>query len=97
MEMDGVTKTKEDFGIEIKALELMSDATKQEPTLVGLCESEEWDFVFTCFIADMDDFSTFNEVYASYFTGKPARSCVAVKTFPKNVLCEIEAVAYLDK
>lgn len=51
----------------------------------------------TCFIADMDDFSTFNEVYASYFTGKPARSCVAVKTLPKNVLCEIEAVAYLDK
>lgn len=48
----------------------------------------------TCFIADMADFPAFNEVYAGYFTGKPARSCVAVKTLPKNVLCEIEAVAY---
>ena len=47
----------------------------------------------TCFLADMADFAAFNEVYAQYFTGKPARSCVAVKTLPKNVLCEIEAVA----
>lgn len=49
----------------------------------------------TCFIADMGDFATFNEVYARYFTGKPARSCCAVKTLPKNVLCEIEAIAEL--
>ena len=47
----------------------------------------------TCFLADMGDFAVFNEVYAKYFTGKPARSCVAVKTLPKNVLCEIEAIA----
>lgn len=47
----------------------------------------------TCFLADMQDFAAFNEVYACYFTGKPARSCVAVKTLPKNVLCEIEAIA----
>ena len=47
----------------------------------------------TCFIADMADFAAFNEVYAKYFTGKPARSCCAVKTLPKNVLCEIEAIA----
>ena len=47
----------------------------------------------TCFIADMADFAAFNEVYAQYFTGKPARSCCAVKTLPKNVLCEIEAIA----
>ena len=47
----------------------------------------------TCFLADMNDFAAFNEVYAKYFTGKPARSCVAVKTLPKNVLCEIEAIA----
>ena len=46
-----------------------------------------------CFLADMGDFAAFNEVYAKYFTGKPARSCVAVKTLPKNVLCEIEAIA----
>lgn len=47
----------------------------------------------TCFLADMGDFSAFNEVYAQFFTGKPARSCVAVKQLPKNVLCEIEAIA----
>ena len=47
----------------------------------------------TCFLADMGDFAAFNEVYANFFTGKPARSCVAVKTLPKNVLCEIEAIA----
>ncbi len=47
----------------------------------------------TCFLADMGDFAAFNTVYARYFIGKPARSCVAVKTLPKNVLCEIEAVA----
>lgn len=47
----------------------------------------------TCFLADMADFAAFNQVYSQYFTGKPARSCVAVKTLPKNVLCEIEAIA----
>lgn len=47
----------------------------------------------TCFLADMDDFSAFNEIYAKYFAMRPARSCVAVKTLPKNVLCEIEAIA----
>ena len=47
----------------------------------------------TCFLADMGDFAAFNEVYANYFTGKPARSCVAVKALPKGVLCEIEAIA----
>lgn len=49
----------------------------------------------TCFLADMGDFAAFNEVYAKYFTGKPARSCVAVKTLPKNVLCEVEVIADL--
>lgn len=47
----------------------------------------------TCFLADMGGFTAFNEVYARYFTSKPARSCVAVKTLPKNALCEIEDVA----
>ena len=50
-------------------------------------------FKTTCFLADMGDFGAFNEVYARYFTSKPARSCVAVKTLPKGVLCEIEAIA----
>lgn len=49
-----------------------------------------------CFLADMNDFAAFNEVYAKYFTNTPpARSCVAVKTLPKNVLCEVEVIAYL--
>ena len=47
----------------------------------------------TCFLADLGDFAAFNQVYAAYFTGAPARSCVAVKTLPRGVLCEIEAVA----
>lgn len=47
----------------------------------------------TCFLADMADFAAFNAVYEAYFCSKPARSCVAVKSLPKNVLCEIEAIA----
>ncbi len=49
----------------------------------------------TCFLAEMSDFVAFNQVYGEYFTEKPARSCVAVKTLPKNVLCEIEMIAEL--
>lgn len=49
----------------------------------------------TCFLSDMADFAAFNEVYAKYFVGKPARSCVAVKQLPKNVLCEVEVIAEL--
>ena len=52
-------------------------------------------FKTTCFLQNMADFAAFNEVYAKHFTGKPARSCCAVKTLPKNVLCEIEAIAEL--
>lgn len=47
----------------------------------------------TCFLADIVDFAAFNEVYAKFFTSKPARSCVAVKDLPKGVLCEVEAIA----
>lgn len=47
----------------------------------------------TCFLADMGDFAAFNEIYAKYFTGKPARSCVAVRALPRGVLCEVEAIA----
>ena len=53
-------------------------------------------FKTTCFLADMGDFVAFNEVYARYFISKPARSCVAVRTLPKGVLCEIEAIAVVD-
>ena len=51
----------------------------------------------TCFLSDMADFASFNEVYAKYFTEKPARSCVAVKTLPKGVLVEVEVIAVLNK
>ena len=51
----------------------------------------------TCFLSDMGDFAAFNEVYGKYFTEKPARSCVAVKTLPKNVLCEVEVIAAVEK
>jgi len=50
----------------------------------------------TCFLADMNDFAAFNKVYEEYFTEKPARSCVAVKTLPKNVLCEVEVIAVVE-
>ena len=49
----------------------------------------------TCFLADMSDFAAFNAIYAKYFVSKPARSCVAVKTLPKNVLAEVELIAEL--
>ena len=50
----------------------------------------------TCFLSDMGDFAAFNEVYGKYFTGKPARSCVAVKTLPKNVLVEVEVIGEVE-
>lgn len=50
----------------------------------------------TCFLSDMGDFGAFNEVYGKYFTGKPARSCVAVKTLPKDVLVEVEVIAEVE-
>ena len=50
----------------------------------------------TCFLADMKDFAAFNAVYERYFVSKPARSCVAVRELPKQLLCEIEAIAVAD-
>ncbi len=50
----------------------------------------------TCFLKSMDDFAAFNEVYAKYFTGKPARSCVAAQQLPKDVLCEVEITAVMN-
>jgi reactive intermediate/imine deaminase len=51
----------------------------------------------TCFLSDMNDFGAFNEVYEKYFTGKPARSCVAAAALPKNVKCEVEVIAYIGR
>lgn len=50
----------------------------------------------TCFLADMNDFQAFNQVYGKYFVSKPARSCVAVKTLPQNVRCEVEVIAIVE-
>ena len=50
-----------------------------------------------CFLDDMNDFAAFNEIYGKYFTEKPARSCVAVETLPKGVLCEVEVIAEINK
>lgn len=65
--------------------------------LSALLEAAGTDFTHvvktTCFLSDMGDFAAFNEIYAKYFTGKPARSCVAVKTLPKNLLVEVELIA----
>lgn len=69
--------------------------------LAALLEAAGTDFDHvvktTCFLSDMGNFAAFNEVYAKYFTSKPARSCVAVKTLPKNALCEIEVIAAAEE
>lgn len=61
--------------------------------LKASCASFETAVKTTCFLADMGDFAKFNEIYGKYFTSKPARSCVAVKQLPKNVLAEVEVIA----
>ena len=63
--------------------------------LVEVGTSQENVIKTTCFLKDMGDFGAFNEVYGAFFTEKPARSCVAVKTLPKDVLCEVEVIAVL--
>lgn len=78
--------------------ETIKEQTKQVMENLGaLLEAAECTYKdvvkTTCFLANMDDFGAFNEVYGEYFTEKPARSCVAVKTLPKNVLCEVEVIA----
>lgn len=77
--------------------DIRAQATQVCKNLLAVLEaagtSEENVVKTVCFLADMNDFAAFNEVYASYFTKAPARSCVAVKTLPKNVLCEVEAIA----
>lgn len=83
---------------EIKGSDIMEQA-RQVMRNVGAILSEAGytykDVVkTTCFLSNMEDFTAFNGVYEKYFTEKPARSCVAVKALPKNVLCEVEVIAY---
>ncbi|MBQ8229784.1 MAG: RidA family protein [Clostridia bacterium] len=82
----------EAIGIEAQAEQVMKNLGE---VLKAAGSSFEKAVKTTCFLADMSDFAAFNGVYAKYFTTKPARSCVAVKTLPKNVLVEVEVIATL--
>ena len=82
---------------EVVGTSIAEQAEQVMKNLGAVLEANGLDFTAavktTCFLADMADFAAFNEVYARYFTGKPARSCVAVKALPKGVLCEVEVIA----
>ena len=84
---------------EIDGKDIVEQAERVMKNIGALLEAAGTDYTrvakTSCFLADMGDFAAFNEVYARYFTEKPARSCVAVKTLPKNVLCEVEVIAEL--
>ena len=84
---------------EIEGNDIVAQATQVMKNIGAILEAAGCDYTkvvkTTCFLADMADFAAFNQVYAEYFTQKPARSCMAVKTLPKNVLCEVEVIAYL--
>lgn len=84
---------------EVEAADIEGQAEQVMKNLDAVLEEAGADFSkvakTTCFLADMADFAAFNGIYEKYFTEKPARSCVAVKQLPKNVLCEVEVVAYL--
>lgn len=84
---------------EVEAMDIEGQAEQVMKNLGAVLEEAGADFSkvakTTCFLADMADFAAFNGIYEKYFTEKPARSCVAVKQLPKNVLCEVEVVAYL--
>lgn len=85
---------------EIEGTDIVAQTTQVMKNIGALLEAAGVDYTkvvkTTCFLADMSDFATFNEIYAQYFTEKPARSCVAVKTLPKNVLCEVEVIAVVE-
>lgn len=83
----------------VEAATIDEQTTQVCENLKAVCEaagtSIEKAVKTVCFLADMNDFAVFNEIYGKYFTSKPARSCVAVKSLPKNVLCEVELIAEL--
>ena len=84
------TSSVDAVGIEAQAEQVMKNLGA---VLEAAGSSYEKTLKTTCFLSDMADFAVFNEVYARYFTEKPARSCVAVRSLPKGVLCEVEAIA----
>ena len=88
--IDPATGNVEAEGIEAQTEQVMKNLTQVLTAAGSSCEKA---VKTTCFLADMGDFAAFNAVYAKYFTGKPARSCVAVKELPKGVLVEVEVIA----
>ncbi|ALB48179.1 RidA family protein [Clostridium beijerinckii] len=83
---------------EVVGSNIKEQATQVMKNISAILEANDINFEnvikTTCFIANMSDFASFNEVYAKYFVSNPARSCVAVKELPKGVLCEIEVIAF---
>ncbi|MBN7572987.1 MAG: RidA family protein [Clostridium beijerinckii] len=83
---------------EVVGSNIEEQATQVMKNISAILEANDINFEnvikTTCFIANMSDFASFNEVYAKYFISNPARSCVAVKELPKGVLCEVEAIAF---
>ncbi|NMF07505.1 RidA family protein [Clostridium beijerinckii] len=83
---------------EVVGSNIEGQATQVMKNISAILEANDINFEnvikTTCFIANMSDFASFNEVYAKYFISNPARSCVAVKELPKGVLCEVEAIAF---
>ncbi|MGO5053050.1 RidA family protein [Lachnospiraceae bacterium LCP25S3_G4] len=84
---------------EVVGTTIEEQAERVMKNIAALLEDQNTDFTnvikTTCFLSDMGDFAKFNEIYAKYFTGNPARSCVAVKQLPKSVLCEVELIVSL--
>jgi len=85
---------------EVVGSNIEEQATQVMKNISAILEANDINFEnvikTTCFIANMSDFASFNEVYAKYFVSNPARSCVAVKELPKGVLCEVEVIAFKD-
>lgn len=83
----------------VEATTIEEQTTQVCENLKAVVEAAETDMSkvvkTVCFLADINDFASFNEIYGKYFTSKPARSCVAVKDLPKGVLCEVELIAEL--
>lgn len=92
--LDPTTGAVEAEGITAQTEQVMKNL---DAVLTAAGASFESAIKTTCFLADMGDFAAFNEVYAKYFTEKPARSCVAVKTLPRGVLVEVEVIAAITE
>ena len=95
---NGVLYTSGQLGINPETGNLGGDTIEEQAEILKAAGTDyEHVLKTTCFLADIADFGAFNEVYAKYFTSKPARSCFAVKDLPKGALCEIEVIAAVEE